>query len=107
MLFEGRHSIFPEDDNFFRLPASTGRVLSSYISILYRNYDLITGIPPLLGIREGALSLAYMYISLTSGRPDPSSFKTPIQIATLDNKIAISDSLRATIPDTIGAPISS
>jgi len=23
-----------------------------------------------------------MYISLTSGRPDPSSFKTPIQIAT-------------------------
>jgi hypothetical protein len=37
----------------------------------------------LLFIREGALSLAYMYISLTSGRPDPSSFKTPIQIATL------------------------
>jgi hypothetical protein len=34
-------------------------------------------------IMECALSLAYMYISLTSGRPDPWRFKTPIQIATL------------------------
>jgi hypothetical protein len=34
-------------------------------------------------IRGGAVSSVYMYISLTSGRPDPSSFKTPIQIATI------------------------
>jgi hypothetical protein len=33
-------------------------------------------------IREGALRLAYMCISLTLGRPDPSSFKTPTQITT-------------------------
>jgi hypothetical protein len=33
-------------------------------------------------IREGALNLAYMYVSLNSSRPDPSSFKTPVQIAT-------------------------
>jgi hypothetical protein len=35
-------------------------------------------------VKEGALSLAYMYISLTSGRLDPSSFnfKTPAQITT-------------------------
>jgi hypothetical protein len=37
-------------------------------------------------VREGALSLslAYMYIiiSLTLGRADPSSFKTPTQITT-------------------------
>jgi hypothetical protein len=33
-------------------------------------------------IREGALSLVYVYISLTSGRPDPSSFKTSTKITT-------------------------
>jgi hypothetical protein len=41
-----------------------------------------------VSMREGALSLAYMYISLTSGRPDPSSFKTPIQIATVSLQLA-------------------
>jgi hypothetical protein len=35
-------------------------------------------------IREGTLSLAYMYISLTLGRDDPLSFKIPIHIATVE-----------------------